>query len=799
MKTIFSLAISNLKKNKSKSFLVLITIILTTALLTSVGLTCANWIEANTEITRQRVGAYDGLYLGVSPEQITNIKNNEDAAEVAIRTTLGRIRNEEDFLGIMYVDENTPEKINMNITEGEFPSKYNEIAIQDGYITNILGKDLKVGDSIELEYEVVKTSEIRKDKFLISGIIKTEEAHNETKSYTAVISEEYLDALAIKNLTYSVCVTVKNDKNLSSDEIIDLVNEIAIDSGVSIYDVEINDDYINATNPDMTVIGGGIVLALIIVFSSVIVIYSIFYVSIINKVQEFGKIKAIGATEKQVRGLVLLEGLILSTISIPIGLLLGNLISNTIIINIMGFKQFNVGKFNFGINILVVLISYLTVFISLLKPMKIAEKISPVEAMRYTGEVSNGNIKRKGYAEMDIKKLTLANIMRFKKRTCITLVSLSLSGILFMTISTVLNSIDAEKMSRLQMPCEFSLMLDKYTVGNGESTDNDLEVVQSYNPLGKEFQDTLKGFTGINEVKSYSAVRASWYLDNNEKIDTIIGGFAESDLEKIEKSLIVGEINYENLLSGKSAIISNPTFAEDYGIDVGDKVKLNIYDSNEIFEKEFVIEAICNKDELGDGIVIPNETVENLVSQDTEIILDIYIDDKYYSEVEEFLNKINDNEKFIKLSSLEDTIKVNKRSIAVTQTLGYSLVIIIGVIGFMNLVNTMITSIIARKRELSILQAIGLTNKQLIQMLNLEGIFYVAGTLIMSLTLGNIVGYIAFIIFKNTGASYAIYSYPLSQTLIMIFILVIAQGLISYLLCKNFNKDSLVDRIRYSE
>ena len=77
--------------------------------MTSVGLTCANWIEANTEITRQRVGAYDGLYLGVSPEQITNIKNNEDAAEVAIRNTLGRIRNEDDFLGIMYVDVNSPE------------------------------------------------------------------------------------------------------------------------------------------------------------------------------------------------------------------------------------------------------------------------------------------------------------------------------------------------------------------------------------------------------------------------------------------------------------------------------------------------------------------------------------------------------------------------------------------------------------------------------------------------------------------------------------------------------------------
>ena len=72
-------------------------------------------------------------------------------------------------------------------------------------------------------------------------------------------------------------------------------------------------------------------------------------------------------------------------------------------------------------------------------------------------------------------------------------------------------------------------------------------------------------------------------------------------------------------------------------------------------------------------------------------------------------------------------------------------------------------------------------------------------SLAITLTLGNILGYIAFIIFKNTGASYAIYSYPLAQTIIMIVVLIIAQSLISFGLCKSFNKDSLVDRIRYSE
>ena len=69
--------------------------------------------------------------------------------------------------------------------------------------------------------------------------------------------------------------------------------------GVSKFSVEVNEDYINASNPDPAVIGGGIIIAFIVIISSIIVIYSIFYVSIINKVQEFGKIKARGATCKQ--------------------------------------------------------------------------------------------------------------------------------------------------------------------------------------------------------------------------------------------------------------------------------------------------------------------------------------------------------------------------------------------------------------------------------------------------------------------------------------------------------------------
>ena len=799
MGTIFNLSKCNLKKNISKSFLIIITIALTTTLLTSVGITCANWLEANTEITIKRAGAYDGLYRGITEEEYNKIKADENVELSSIRTTFGRVKNEDNFLSIMYLDENTPEMINMKLEEGRFPTEYNEIAIQSGYLENILNMPAKVGQTIQLEYEINTTKEIIKDEFIITGIIKTEDIHNNYKSYTAVASEDYFNKHKNSDINYTVCILVNKDEKLSGDEIKYTVEQIGENAGVSKFSVEVNEDYINASNPDPTVIGGGIVIAFIVIVSSIIVIYSVFYVSIINKVQEFGKIKAIGATLKQIKLIVLTEGLILSTIAIPIGLILGNIISNTVIIKIMNFAQFNVGKYNLMINIAVFLVVYLTVFISLIKPMNIAGRISPVEAMRYTGEVASDSNERVGNNEINILKLTIANIIRFKKRTCITLISLSLSGILFITISAVLNSIDAEKMSRLRMPCEFSFLLDNYIVGDGEEDEISIEELQSFNPIGSDMQKIILDIPGVKKIEMYNAVGVEFYLDDGQKMDVTIDGFKESDLEKIQSELVDGEINYESLLTEDVVICSDPILAEEYNLNVGDKFKFNIYDLEGVYEKEYTIVAIANIPDLGNPFIMPNEIVKSLTSQETENLLDIYVENGYYDSVEEELNKLIENEEFIKMVGLNEVIEGNKGQIAITKTLGYALVIIVGVIGFMNLVNTMITSIIARKRELSIMQAIGLTNKQLVMMLNLEGIFYVGGTLLITLTLGNVLGYIAFIIFKNTGASYAIYSYPLAQTIIMIVVLIIAQSLISFGLCRSFNKDSLVDRIRYSE
>ncbi|MEC3794392.1 FtsX-like permease family protein, partial [Clostridioides difficile] len=148
---------------------------------------------------------------------------------------------------------------------------------------------------------------------------------------------------------------------------------------------------------------------------------------------------------------------------------------------------------------------------------------------------------------------------------------------------------------------------------------------------------------------------------------------------------------------------------------------------------------------------------------------------------------------------IDSRIESNKATISFIKIMGYTLTGIIGVIGFMNLVNTMITSIVTRKKELGMLQAIGLTNKQLVKMLNSEAMYYTSGMMIGSILFGGILGYIAVIFLKKTGLSYATYSLPIVPILLMIVCILIAQFITTYLIGRSFNKESLIDRVRYSE
>lgn len=794
MKTLTNLVKGNLKSSKAKSVLICITIMLTTTLLTSVGIICNNWLKTNKAATIEYSGSFEGIYKRVNKDKLDIIKNNASIDQYGIYKAIGTSQYEDSNLGLIYADNTIKNMANIKFEDGTMPEKENEIAIESGYL-NLLNNGAKIGDKIKLSYESLSTGEIKEKEFILSGILQTSDISKAQKSYSAIISKSYFVSEEVdENTKYNVYINIVKPKKLTADEVKESILSIAKNMGIEEYDVRINTDYINASNPDPQVIAGGIVVALIIILSSMLVIYSIFYVSVINKVHEYGKLRAVGATKRQIRKIILREGFILSCISIPLGIAIGYLIGQVVILKALKMDRYGVGGMNIFIAIGVAVITVISVLLSLLKPMKMACNISPVEAMRYDGNDSKQK-KRKGYEEINLKKITFANLSRNKKRTVITLLSLSLSGILFIVASTIMNCMNPENMAKDHSLGDITVYLDNYDWN--EDGSNNLYDIQANNPLGKEMCERLENIPGVKKINMEKSAWASIDIGAGEKNLEDIQGFDKEFYDELSEHLVEGEINKEALESGEGLVYTHPSYAKEIGIKVGSTQVITIYDGKDSYNKEFTVLALV--DIGGASIRIPESVMDSLIKTDTTIRVGLEIKKDMLKSVEEEIKNITDNDEYLSYGTLEDSIETYKKSMAITSVLIYSLVIIIGVIGLMNLINTMITSIITRKRELGILQAIGLSDKQLVKMLQIEGLFYTVGTLLITLTLGNILGYIAVIIFRNTGVSYAIYDYPLTQTIIMIVAITLVQILITYMVTNNFKKDSLVDRIRYSE
>lgn len=794
MKTLTNLVKGNLKSSKAKSVLICITIMLTTTLLTSVGIICNNWLKTNKAATIEYSGSFEGIYKRVNKDKLDIIKNNASIDQYEIYKAIGTSQYEDSNLGLIYADNTIKNMANIKFEDGTMPEKENEIAIESGYL-NLLNNGAKIGDKIKLSYESLSTGEIKEKEFILSGILQTSDISKAQKSYSAIISKSYFVSEEVdENTKYNVYINIVKPKKLTADEVKESILSIAKNMGIEEYDVRINTDYINASNPDPQVIAGGIVVALIIILSSMLVIYSIFYVSVINKVHEYGKLRAVGATKRQIRKIILREGFILSCISIPLGIAIGYLIGQVVILKALKMDRYGVGGMNIFIAIGVAVITVISVLLSLLKPMKMACNISPVEAMRYDGNDSKQK-KRKGYEEINLKKITFANLSRNKKRTVITLLSLSLSGILFIVASTIMNCMNPENMAKDHSLGDITVYLDNYDWN--EDGSNNLYDIQANNPLGKEMCERLENIPGVKKINMEKSAWASIDIGAGEKNLEDIQGFDKEFYDELSEHLVEGEINKEALESGEGLVYTHPSYAKEIGIKVGSTQVITIYDGKDSYKKEFTVLALV--DIGGASIRIPESVMDSLIKTDTTIRVGLEVKKDMLKSVEEEIKNITDNDEYLSYGTLEDSIETYKKSMSITSVLIYSLVIIIGVIGLMNLINTMITSIITRKRELGILQAIGLSDKQLVKMLQIEGLFYTVGTLLITLTLGNILGYIAVIIFRNTGASYAIYDYPLTQTIIMIVAITLVQILITYMVTNNFKKDSLVDRIRYSE
>lgn len=803
MNSITKLSRGYIIHNRTQCLLVTLSIILTTCLLTTIGITSVSIQKKLQSDIIRRVGSAHGRYNGISPKQLEILKNNQKLKAVGEQLIVGTVKTQgADKLNayMIYLDTNAGEMSNKTLNEGIFPMESNEIAAER-WVFEELGIEAKIGGEVRLKYTnfLKGNLEVEENVFIISGILKDNEFLKTAGQAELMVSKEFaFKGINTESLKYNVLFRVADRNDVAST-----LYEVANNIGIKSESLGINTEYLNTLKPDLQVVISAGVIALVVILASIIVIYNIFNISIASRINQLGLLAAIGITRKQLKSLIAKEGRLLSIVGIPVGLILGYIISHIIVRNIIIENNALEIKANSYIILFSGLVSFFTIMISLRKPGKIASKISPIEATRYNSTETYGKkTLRKGFKEINIKKLAYASLLRNKRRTVMTILSLTISGVLFIIFSTILSSMNVDNLVEQYIKTDFQLSLN-YQRDNSKS-----------NPLNQELIDGIMAIPGVTDVSVIKHTQV--YMPNStniklpddksitmKELNCDFYGFGIEMLEQSRKYLVDGEISISNLNENNQVLLVwDKQNKSPYA--VGDKMILTVKNNGTEYEKEFLITGIINENlgwlgfrGMGPTFISHEETFIRELGVDTIKRIRINSEKDDYEGVNSRL-KILATENNVTFESRRDYKTSREEEIRGIRIMAMSLVFIIGIIGLMNLINTMATGILSRKKEIGTLQAVGMTDKQVIRVLQLEGLYYAAISLILSITTGSFLGSVFYNAFKQS-ATYAQYKYPAFAVLLLIVVFISVQILVTYLIIKNLNRSSVVDRIRYSE
>lgn len=819
MKTITALARSRVRFNKNRTLLTVIAITFTTILLMALG-TCAVGLMDGQRQMSEQYGNQHAVFSDLSGEQLNVLKNHMDVEAIEINELFASVQYGKMNGHLQY---HAPVKGTIthflgNLIEGREPETADEICGPKAFFER-MDVEPAIGNTITIDFRPGGDSAIETRTFTICGIVSQADLDkldvNDSRiAYSAYISNDLVEEYFTPDeRLYRTSLRVTGQESLNYDEIKERIQDVAADIGYDPEKIDYNTEYlVTALDPgtEMIIVVAG--LGLMIAVFSGLVIYSIYYVSVITDVQEIGKLKALGAGKKQIRQLLLREGLTMTSLALPAGLIIGFLLpwfllpkffEKALEQSVYAYDLSHIRMFSLPVVLLVILTVLLTVCISLLKPMRMAARISPVEAIRYQESSTDKRSQRKGYDTVNVFRLCMANLGRNRKRTTVTLVTMGLSCVLFMSLAGLMNSMDPDDIARRAVPFgDFHLELD-YALNDTVYPENNLNSLQKEAPFHETLQRRIRETDGVEEIRDRQKVLI--HLDSDA--DTAqedrwwtMSPLSPEDAQSYASQLNQGEADYDRMRAEHGVLFTADYFMDEYGLAVGDTLSLTVYDGDRQIPLEVRIDASLD---LGDSahFLLPRELWEELdLSTDATTDLYIAVDKDAYESVKEEMQQIAEENPHFLLYSLDEEQSIGSMSVAMMKYPLYAILLIIAVIGFINLINTMITSVVTRKRELGILQALGLSDRQLVKMLAGEGMFFVLGTILLSVTLGNGLGYLIFLWGKKTHfMSVSAYHYPLWETIGLLVVLSLGQLFVTLFISKRVHRESLVERIRSGE
>lgn len=777
MKSYLSLVPKYLSAHQKKSRLLIISVAISVALITGVFSMLDILLEFEKIQVIRDYGNYHLFIKDATNDEIKFIDSHIDVNNSGTWISLdsGKINGRECLLGSL--DEEFALNMNINILKGKHPARENEIMIEEWAAERL---SLAIGDMVEIYFNNALTEEV-----VISGIYNDIGSTKANDIPGIIISTEKAKSIDKKLSLYLIEFKSGTNINKTSNEI---VNNLKIDK-----------DRFGFNDRLLAVIGQsknksaiglyatGIILFCIVLIAGVMMIYNTFNISVMQRIRQFGLLRCIGASQSQIKTLVKREGLYIARKGIPIGLLCGMAITLicTAILKYYNKTLFGaIPLFNFSlVGIAAGMgIGILTIFIASLHPANKAAKTPPINAVTGSNEIKIPKKNKKGRLTHLLRieaALGLNNAFLKKKTLILMSCSIAISIIMFLGFQVFVDFMYAAmKTTKPYTP--------------------DVSIV-SESGLSHEFYQNLSSISGVKRVygRMFEHVNATFDIskltadyketvgdikteDNNLFIPPESSWLISYDTNQFKwakTDLIDGTLSEEKINSEKGIVVVETTLRDNVtskttNLQLNDIVYIDTPNGRERLKVLGILRSVPFADTQPSmtTFITSEEIFRELTGESSYKIISVQ------------LKRRNDEDSVTYIKSLIDSqMSFNdyrQQNTEITQTFLtmaifiYGFVTVIGLISFLNIINTMNSSVASKIRYLGVMRAIGMSAKQLNKMVLFEAGTYSSLGCILGCFLGILLQ--KFLINNLLSDLHLTWKFPITQVGLIIIIVMLS-------------------------
>ncbi len=851
MKILNNLTIKHLKANKKRTIVTIIGIILSTALMVGIGLLFSTVRDNSVKMIIENNGDHHAV-IEVEKNKLDFISKNDSVSKYKYKSSLGYslyegITNEyKPYINVLTASKEYLE--DLKLIEGRLPNNENEIIISEHLETNGEVK-LNVGDKIKLnigkrvsndgtplgdtpyvyeytcdENDICTANVDEKNETLINtkekeytivGIIERDILEKyEDPGYSAFTVTEPSEMLMVYVNYKNVKDTYKNSQIIAQN-----LGYKPVNDSNYYHEVNYNDNLLafsgvsNYSNMIDSMAWVIIIILSLVSIACIIVIYNSFAISVMERKKQFGLFSSIGATQKQLRHTVFFEAFIVGIIGIPLGVASAYLgigivlmIVNKLLPNMFDFP---LALATYPLFIIIpIIFMIITILVSAFLPARSASKVSPIEAIRLNDDIK---IKSKKLKTPRIIKLfgvegeiAYKNMKRNKKKYRITIISLFISIVLFVSFSSLLkygvtSAYDFTELPQYEYAASFSSK-------NKDNIDSIINQVLKVDGIKKySIIKELNFATEMDEKYFTKEVLDNYTFDHQVEISINLLCLDDKSYEEYKKQIglnsnrpiLLNVYNSIDYTSNSRKQVKMTMFSEikslEFNISEKDKYKLE-----NIYMTDILPFGLENTNMFSFMLIIDKDTY-NKVKDDNNLVSMYLLADNY----DEFDKLLDSESKDNILTDDVDVYTINIKKemqllsniVFVIKLLLYGFISLVTLIGVTSVINTINTSIALRKKEFAVLRSIGLTPRGFNKMMLFECLFFGLKSLLYGLPVSFIVIYLFHLSF-NGIVSFDSMLIPYGSILLAIFGVFIIVLISMWYATIRIKKDNILDAIR---